>query len=162
MLCTAKHCSLRSRKPKLYGDDMKSSYSKITAAMEKLLHFWVDISHKRPTNSTGKRANWINYLLNILKVLFNLHKFPLLNINCTEPYLGPLYIEAMSSFKFLTVRSLKEVSSMEQYIKGFQGFTPVKMCGLSPLASFLYWHVITPRAHFWHLIETKYSLTVNH
>ena len=51
---------------------------------------------------------------------------------------------------------------MEQYIKGFQRFTPVKMCGLSPLASFLYWYVITPRAHFWHLIETKYSLTVNH
>ena len=25
---------------------------------------------------------------------------------------------------------------MEQYIKGFKGFTPVKMCGLSPLASF--------------------------
>ena len=24
---------------------------------------------------------------------------------------------------------------MEQYIKGFKGFTPVKMCGLSPLAS---------------------------
>ena len=38
VLCTAKHCSLRSRKPNLYGD-MKSSYSKITAAMEKLLYF---------------------------------------------------------------------------------------------------------------------------
>ena len=25
---------------------------------------------------------------------------------------------------------------MEQYIKGFKGFTPVKMSGLSPLASF--------------------------
>ena len=25
---------------------------------------------------------------------------------------------------------------MEQYIKGFKGLTPVKMCGLSPLASF--------------------------
>ena len=37
------------------------------------------------------RANWINCLLNILKVLLNLHNFPLLNINCTEPYLGPLY-----------------------------------------------------------------------
>ena len=30
----------------------------------------------------------------------------------------------------------KEVSSMEQYVKGFKGFTPLKMCGLSPLASF--------------------------
>ena len=25
---------------------------------------------------------------------------------------------------------------MEQYVKGFKGFTPVEMCGLSPLASF--------------------------
>ena len=89
-LCTAKHCSLRSRKPKLYGD-MKSNYYKITAAMEKLLYFWVDKSHKPATNSTGIRANWINCLLYIWKVLLNLHNFPLLNINCTEPYLGPLY-----------------------------------------------------------------------
>ena len=90
VLCTAKHCSLRSRKPKLYGD-IKSRYPKITAAMEKLLYFWVDKSHKRATNSTGIRANWINCLLYILKVVLNLHNFPLLNINCTEPYLGPLY-----------------------------------------------------------------------
>ena len=59
--------------------------------MEKLLYFWVDISHKRTTNSTGIHANWINCLLYIWKVLLNLHNFPLLNINCTEPYLGPLY-----------------------------------------------------------------------
>ena len=59
--------------------------------MEKLLYFWVDKSHKRATNSTGICANWINCLLYILKVLLNLHNFPLLNINCTEPYLGPLY-----------------------------------------------------------------------
>ena len=31
-------------------------------------------------------------------------------------------MEAISSFKFQTVRSLKEVSSMEQYVKGFQRF----------------------------------------
>ena len=60
--------------------------------MEKLLYFWVDKSHKRATNSTGIRANWTNCLLYILKVLLNLHNFALLNINCTEPYLGPLYI----------------------------------------------------------------------
>ena len=90
VLCTAKHCSLRSRRPKLYGD-MKSSYTKITPAIEKLLYVWVDISHKRATNSTGIRANWINCLLNILKVLLNWHSFPLLNINCTKLYLGPLY-----------------------------------------------------------------------
>ena len=91
VLCTAEHCSLRSRKPKLYGD-IKSRYPKITAAMEKLLYFWVDKSHKRATNSTGIRANGINCLLYILKVLLNLHNFPLLNINCTVPYLSPLYI----------------------------------------------------------------------
>ena len=33
LLCTAEHCSLRSRKPKLYGD-IKSRYPKITAAKE--------------------------------------------------------------------------------------------------------------------------------
>ena len=27
---------------------------------------------------------------------------------------------------------------MEQYIKGFKGFTPVKICGLSPLKSFYF------------------------
>ena len=121
VLCTAEHCSLRSRKPKLYGD-IKSRYPKITAAMEKLLYFWVDKSHKRATNSTGIRANWINCLLYILKVLLNLHNFPLLNINCTEPCLGPLYVSYI-------------MVEMEQYKKGF---TPVNMCGLSPLASFDY------------------------
>ena len=90
MLCTAEHCFLRSCKPKLYGD-IKTRYPKITAAMEKLSHFWVDKSHKRATNSTGVRENWINCLLYIWKVLLNLHNFPLLNINCTEPYFGPLY-----------------------------------------------------------------------
>ena len=39
VLCTAEHCSLRSRKPKLYGD-IKSRYPKITAAMEKLLYYF--------------------------------------------------------------------------------------------------------------------------
>ena len=61
------------------------------SSYEKFLYFWVNISHKRATNSTGIRANWINCLLYIWKVLLNLHNFPLLNINCTELYLGPLY-----------------------------------------------------------------------
>ena len=34
--CTDEHCSLRSRKPKRYGD-IKSRYPNIIAAMEKLL-----------------------------------------------------------------------------------------------------------------------------
>ena len=75
-----------------FTEKFKSRYPKITAAMEKLLYFWVDKSHKRATNSTGIRANWTNCLLYILKVLLNLHNFPLLKINCTEPYLGLLCI----------------------------------------------------------------------
>ena len=43
---------------------------------------------KRTTNSAEIRANWINCVL--YKVLFNLHFFPVLNIYCTEPYLGPV------------------------------------------------------------------------
>ena len=45
---------------KLYGD-IKGRYPKITAAIEKLLYFWVDKSHNRATNSTGICANWINF-----------------------------------------------------------------------------------------------------
>ena len=43
---------------------------------------------KRTTNSAAIRANWINCVL--YKVLLNLHFFPVLNIYCTEPYLGPV------------------------------------------------------------------------
>ena len=43
---------------------------------------------KRTTNSAAIRANWINCVL--YKVLLNLHIFPVLNIYCTEPYLGPV------------------------------------------------------------------------
>ena len=37
---------------------------------------------------------------------------------------------------------------MEQYVKGFKGFTPVKMCGLSPLASFYLsrWHALATQS----------------
>ena len=37
---------------------------------------------------------------------------------------------------------------MEQYIKGFKGFTPVKMCGLSPLASFYSEHDFNFKKYF--------------
>ena len=43
---------------------------------------------RRTKNSAGIRANWINFVL--YKVLLNLHIFPVLNIYCTEPYLGPV------------------------------------------------------------------------
>ena len=89
--------------------------------MEKLLYFWVDKSHKRATISTGIRANWTNCLLYILKVLLNLHNFPLLNINCTEPYLGPLYISYMMAQVF-NCTIPERVLPMEQYAKGFERF----------------------------------------
>ena len=125
VLCTAEHCSLRSRKPKRYGD-IKSRYPNITAAMEKLLYFWVDISHRRATNSTGIRANWINCLLYILKVLLNLHNFPLLNRNCTELYLGPLY----RSYIMVQILNCKIPERVllngAIWKKVFKGFTPVE------------------------------------
>ena len=124
--------------------------------------FWYLI--KRTTNSRGIRANWINCLL--YKVLLNLHIFPVLNKNCTEPYLGPLrrsFIDIFlywqkSSFTVLSVNSLKEFSSLEQfqYVKGFQMFhTGVKLsrlCGLSLLAIFTFW-VFTS----WHITLVLYS-----
>ena len=76
-----KYYTLTSRKHYLC-EDIKSRYS---AARENVLtfsQFWYLI--KRTTNSTGIRANWINCLL--YKVLLNLHIFPVLNKNCTEPY----------------------------------------------------------------------------
>ena len=42
-LCTAEHCSLRSRKPKLYGD-IKTRYPKITAATKIIIFFSRQIS----------------------------------------------------------------------------------------------------------------------
>ena len=38
VLCTAEHCSQRSRKPNLY-EDIKNRYPKITAAMKKNIIF---------------------------------------------------------------------------------------------------------------------------
>ena len=46
------------------------------------------IYFKAGNNSAGIRTNWINCLL--YNVLLNLHVFPVLNIYCTEPYLGQL------------------------------------------------------------------------
>ena len=46
VLCTGEHCSLRSHKPKLYGD-IKSRYPKITAAMEKLKYFEETVENLR-------------------------------------------------------------------------------------------------------------------
>ena len=54
--------------------------------------------------------------------------FLVLNKNFTEPYLGPLH--RSSTFNFLSVKSLQEFFSLEQYqyVKGFQRFhTGVKL-----------------------------------
>ena len=76
----SKHCTLR-----LCGD-IKSRYQ---AAMENVITFrWYWYLIKRPTNSAGIRASWINCVL--YKVLLNSHFFPVLNIYFTEPYFGPV------------------------------------------------------------------------
>ena len=56
------------------------------------------------------------------KVLLNWHNFSVLNINCTELYPIVRHIEAISSFKFKSVKSLKHFSSLKQYLRGFQRF----------------------------------------
>ena len=124
---------------------------------------------QRTTNSAGIHTNWINCVL--CKVLLNLHIFPVLNTYCTEPYLGPvqrsyvyLYWQShgplkpiKSSFKFLSVKFLKEYSSLEQY-QYVEWFSKVshrfeaKMCGLSLLAIFIFW-VFT----LWHMTLIFYS-----
>ena len=134
---SAKHCNLWSREHQLYGD-IKAMESVIT-----FTRFWYLI--KRTTNSTGIRSNWINCLL--CKVLLNLYIFPVLNKNCTEPYLGPLhrsyiiFLYWLKSWQnFLSVK-LKEFSLLEQYqyAKGFGRFhTGVKL-SLSLLAIFTFW-----------------------
>ena len=70
---------------------LKADTLRLQQLWKKIVYFWIDISHKRATSSTEIRANWINCLLYILNVLLNLQNFPLLNINFTEPYLGPQY-----------------------------------------------------------------------
>ena len=74
----SKHCTLR-----LYRD-IKSRYEAATENAITFIRYWFLI--KRTTNSAGIRANWINCVL--YKVLLNLHIFPVLNIYCTETYLG--------------------------------------------------------------------------
>ena len=87
----------------------------------------IDYKYYRETRELNK----------LLKVLLNLHNFPLLNINCTEPYLGPLY------GSYITVQILKCKIPERLLLTGaickpavFK--TPVKMCGLSPFASFYF------------------------
>ena len=92
VLCKAEHCSLRSRKPKLYGEEiLKADTLRLLQLRKNFIFLSRQISQTGPkfNRNTGELNNCLLY---ILKVLLNLHNFPLLNINCTEPYLGPLYI----------------------------------------------------------------------
>ena len=130
--------------------------------MENLITFtryWYPI--KRTTNSAGIRANWINCLL---------HVFPVLNIYCTEPYLGPLqrsyvYLYWQSHGLLVPIKiivqcfeckSRKEFSSMGQYqyVEGFQRFhTGLKLrCAACLCLQFLRF-VFT----LWHITLVLYS-----
>ena len=65
--------------------------------------------------------------------LLNLHIFPVMNKHCTEPYLCPpytsyiyIYTDKNHRSLFLSVKTLNEFSSLEQYQyvrKVFKGFT---------------------------------------
>ena len=144
----SKHCTLR-----LFGD-IKSRY---LAAMENVItftRFWYLI--KRTTNSAAIRANWINCLL--YKVLLNLHIFPVLNICCTEPYLGPVqrsyvYLYRQSHGPLIPIKIIVQffecripervllngaISICRRFSKVSHRFE-AKMCGLFLLAIFTFW-----------------------
>ena len=131
------------------------------------MRYWYLI--KRTTNSAGIRANWINCVL--FKVLLNLHFFPVLNINCTEPYLGPV----QRSYVYLYWKSHGPLIPIKIIVQFFESKIPervllngaisicrrfskvshrfeAKMCGLSLLAIFTFW-VYT----LWHTTLVLYS-----
>ena len=124
---------------------------------------------KRTANSAGIRANWIKCLL--YKVLLNLLIFPVLNIYCTEPYLGPvqrsyvcLYWQSHGSpipIKFIVqffeckiperVLLNGAMSICRRFSKVSHWFE-AKICGLSLPAIFTFW-VFT----LWHPTLVLYS-----
>ena len=122
--------------------------------------FWYLI--KRTTNSTGIRANWINCLL--YRVLLNLHIFPVLNKNCTEPYLGPLHRTYIYIWVIkIIVQCLKckfpervlltgAISICKRFSKFHTGVKLSRMCGLDLPAIFTFW-VFT----IWHITLVLYS-----
>ena len=130
------------------------------------MRYWYLI--KRTTNSAGIRANWINCVL--YKVLLNLHFFPVLNIYCTEPYLGPVqrsyvYLYWQSHGPLIPIKiivqffecKIPETVLLNGAISIRRRFSKVslfeaKMCGLSLLAIFNFW-VFT----LWHITLVLYS-----
>ena len=117
---------------------------------------------KRATNSAGIRANWINCVLPI---------FPVLNIYCTEPYLGPLqrsyvYLYWQSHGPLIPIKIIvqffeckipkrvlfnRAISICRRFSKVSHRFE-AKMWGLSLLAIFTFW-VFT----LWHTTLVLYS-----
>ena len=118
------------------------------------MRYWYLI--KRTTNSAGIRTNWINCVL--YKVLFNLHFFPVLNIYCTEPYLGPVqrsyvYLYWQSHEPLIPIKIIVQffecripervlfngaISICRRFSKVLHRFE-AKMCSLSLLAIFTFW-----------------------
>ena len=122
---------------------------------------------KRTTNSEGIRTNWINY---VYKVLYNLHIFPVLNIYCAEPYLGPvkrsyvyLYWQSHVPLILITIivqffqRKIPERVLLNGAISICRRFSKVshrfeaRMFGLSLLPIFTFW-VFT----LWHINNTRF------
>ena len=118
------------------------------------MRYWYLI--KRTTNSAGIHVNWINCVL--YKVLFNLHFFPVLNIYCTEPYLGPVqrsyvYLYWQSHGPLIPIKIIVQffecriservllnggISICRRFSKVSHRFE-AKMCGQSLLAIFTFW-----------------------
>ena len=138
--------------------------------MENVITFmWYWYLIKRTTNSAGIRANWIYCVL--YKVLFNLHFFPVLNIYCTEPYLGPVqrsyvYLYWQSHGPLIPIKIIVQffecripervllngaISICRRFSKVSHRFE-AKMCSLSLLAIFTFW-VYT----LWHTTLVLYS-----
>ena len=131
------------------------------------MRYWYLI--KRTTNSAGIPTNWINCVL--YKVLFNLHFFPVLNIYCTEPYLGPVqrsyvYLYWQSHGPLIPIKIIVQffecripervllngaISICRRFSKVSHRFE-AKMCSLSLLAIFTFW-VYT----LWHTTLVLYS-----
>ena len=121
--------------------------------------FWYLI--KRTTNSTGIRANLTVCYIRFCKT----YTFFLLWTKTVPRRILLRYIEAIYIFilikiivQYLSVNSLKEFTSLEQYqdVQGFQRFhTGVKlsrMCGLSLPAIFTFWVF-----RLWHITLVLYS-----
>ena len=106
--------------------DNKHNYRPLSEPMVKETHTKVlrlitDLQHENHNGNRNMRE--LNKLSVVhFKVLLNWHNSLPCWTQTVQRCILVRYIEAISSFKFLTARSLKEFSSMEQYVKGFQRF----------------------------------------